>query len=83
VIGTAEFSATGGRQTLQDGEAMPVARASECGAYFQQPTAPHPPDILLRTPLRENSAASDPPTADTLESTFGMLAGRWRKRRLK
>ena len=45
VIGAAEVSATGGHQALQDGEALTVARVSECGAYF--PTAnslPHPPD---------------------------------------
>ena len=43
VIGAAEVSATGGHQALQDGEALTVARVSECGAYF--PTAnslPHP-----------------------------------------
>ena len=37
VIGAAEVSATGGHQALQDGEALTVARVSECGAYF--PTA--------------------------------------------
>ena len=37
VIGSAEVSATGGHQALQDGEALTVARVSECGAYF--PTA--------------------------------------------
>ena len=41
VIGSAEVSATGGHQALQDGEALTVARVSECGAYFifRQPTA--------------------------------------------
>jgi hypothetical protein len=46
VIGAAEVSATGGHQALQDGEALTVARVSECGAYF--PTANSLPHLRMR-----------------------------------